>query len=88
MLRVDQKILTSKDIETWLVAHVANAMKIAAAEIDPRQTFEYYGLGSLEGASMIGDLENWLGRALDATLVWDYPSIALLARHLAGEQKQ
>src|SRR5262249_55769448 len=32
-----------------------------------------------------GELARWLGRSLPATLLWDHPSPARLARHLAGE---
>ncbi len=34
---------------------------------------------------LIGDLETWLGRKLTATMAWDYPTILLLARHLADD---
>jgi acyl carrier protein len=40
-------------------------------------------MGSLEGVALVGALEEWLGRPLDATITWDYPTISALARHLA-----
>ena len=32
-----------------------------------------------EAVSFAGDLEEWLGRDLPATLLWDYPTLAALA---------
>jgi len=82
MTSIDQKSPAAKDIENWLAAYVAKAMKIDLSEIDTRKTFEHYGMGSLEAVSLISELEDWLGRPLDATLMWDYPAIESLAQYL------
>jgi acyl carrier protein len=36
---------------------------------------------------LTGDLEDWLGTRLDPTLLYDYPTVAALAKHLAIELK-
>jgi acyl carrier protein len=36
---------------------------------------------------MSGDLEDWVGRKIDPTLLYDYPTIETLAQHLAEEFK-
>ena len=75
----------TEEIETWLVTQFAAKVGRAPHDIDTRQPFTYYGLDSLQAVSLAGELETWLGRSLPATLAWDYPTIASLARHLAGE---
>ncbi len=43
------------------------------------------GLTSLLSLELRNRLERALGRALPATLAWNYPTIAALSKHLAGE---
>src|SRR5207249_2733002 len=43
-----------------------------------------FGLGSLQAVGLAGDLQEWLGRPLSPTLVYEYPTIEALAQHLAG----
>ena len=50
-----------------------------------RRPFAGFGLGSLQAVGLAGDLEDWLGRPLSPTLVYEHPTIEALARHLAGE---
>ncbi|MBC8121208.1 MAG: SDR family NAD(P)-dependent oxidoreductase, partial [Gemmatimonadaceae bacterium] len=71
-------------IETWLAEKLAERLGIGADEIDVHQPFSFYGLGSVETVGLTGELGDWLGRSLSATLAWDHPSIALLVRHLVG----
>ncbi len=72
-------------IQAWLVSKLSNLLEIDADDIDIRQPFGYYGLGSAQAVSLAGELEDWLGRKLPATLAWDYPNIEALARYLAEE---
>lgn len=76
--------MNSNALQTWLVARIASMLEMDAASIDPRQPFTYYGLGSVQAVSLTGDLEDFLGRKLAPTLAWDYPTIELLANHLAS----
>jgi phthiocerol/phenolphthiocerol synthesis type-I polyketide synthase C len=73
------------EIVDWLVSHVAQRLTLPPEEIDPREPLASYGLSSTEGVALSGDLEEWLGRDLPATLVWDYPTIEKLASYLAVE---
>ena len=70
-------------IQAWLVAQLAERLKMPAKEIDPREPFAAYGMDSLTALMMAGDLETWLGRHLSPSLMYDYPSIEALAQHLA-----
>ncbi len=44
---------------------------------------EAYGLTSVIAVGLSAELEDWLGIDVDATIVWDYPTVAGLAAHLA-----
>ena len=76
---------TEEAIREWLVERIATQLEIAPEEIDVRETFSNYGLDSRTAVGLSGELERWLGRPLLATLVWDYPTIELVAKHLAEE---
>ncbi len=78
---------TATKIQAWLVSHLAEQLEINSNEIDVTIPFERYGLDSSAAVSLTGDLEEWLGCDLDPTLLYDYPTIEGLARHLAEESK-
>ena len=69
-------------IQAWLIKRVSAALSLNPDEIDVRETFSSFGLDSRTAVSLSGDQERWLGRRLPPTLVWDYPTIDALARHL------
>jgi len=76
---------TSKQIEEWMVAHLAELLGLEPAKVDPTKPLYSYGISSREEVMLAGDLEDWLGRALPETLIWDYPTIADISRHLTEE---
>ncbi len=75
---------TERQILERLVAEVAVAARVPPEQIDVREPFASYDLGSVEAVHIVGVLEGWLGVELDATLLWDHSTIESLARHLAG----
>ena len=77
---------TAEAIETWLVTRLSELLRTDPEQIDVRAPFVSYGLGSVEGITLAGELEHWLGYKLPATLVWDYPNVESLALHLAERQ--
>ncbi len=72
-------------IATWLRHQLAETLNTSPDEIDIRQPFISFGLDSAQAVGLAGDLEDYLGRTLPPTLIWDYPTIEELARHLAQE---
>ncbi|HEV7509231.1 MAG TPA: SDR family NAD(P)-dependent oxidoreductase [Thermoanaerobaculia bacterium] len=71
-------------IQEWLVARLAEELELSPAEIEVSEPYSSYGLSSREAVGISGDLEEWLGTRLSPTLLYDYPSIEALSRHLAG----
>jgi 8-amino-7-oxononanoate synthase len=72
-------------IEAWLVEKVAELVGVDAGEIDPEKELTAYGLSSVTGVMLAGDIEDWLGVRLEPTVAWEYPTVRELARFLAGE---
>jgi acyl carrier protein len=75
---------TEKAIQVWLTNRLAAHLEVSPEEIDVRTPFSTYGLDSRTAVGLSGELEKWLGRSLPTTLVWDFPTIEQVARHLAS----
>jgi acyl carrier protein len=80
---IDQK-RGSREIQDWIVAWVARESGVGPADLDAGEPFVNLGLSSRQAVILSGELEDWLGRKLPASLVWDHPTIEKLADHLAG----
>lgn len=72
-------------IEAWLISYLSQTLEIEPNEIDPSGTFNEYGLDSSSAVVLTGDLQEWLGKDLDPTLLFDYPTIVDLAKHLSPQ---
>ncbi len=70
-------------IQSWLIRRLADELEISTGEVDPSVSFERYGVDSVSAASMVGDLELWLKREFDASLLLRHPTIDALAKFLA-----
>ncbi|MCC6488136.1 MAG: SDR family NAD(P)-dependent oxidoreductase [Candidatus Hydrogenedentes bacterium] len=76
---------TREAIQSWMIAHLSAELGLDEKSIDPESPFDSLGLSSREAVTFSGDLADWLDCRLSPTLLWEYPSIAALARHLASE---
>ncbi len=72
------------DLEQWMVAWLARTLGLTAGTVAPDRPFATYGLDSVTASMLAMDLEGHLGRSVDATAIWDYPSPRALAAHLAA----
>ncbi len=70
------------ELRDWLRRWVAEVVGLPLAELDADRPLEEYGLSSRDAVALAGELEDLLGAELPSTLVWDHPTISLLARHL------
>lgn len=71
-------------ILTWLVRRIAYATHSSSNQVDPDESFAVHGIDSLQAVSLTGELEDFLGRTLSPTLVFDYPTPRQLASFLSG----
>jgi len=74
---------TPEEVEEWFLSYLAEALQTPADRIDVKAPFEVLGLDSVTAVGMSGDLEAWLGFSVDPIVVFDYPTIESLAKHLA-----
>jgi len=76
-------VVNKKEIQDWLITHIAELLYIAPDSIDIHDPLANYGLSSRDAVTLSGDLEELLGLRLSPTLAYEYPSISLLSAHLA-----
>ncbi|MBA3921342.1 MAG: acyl carrier protein [Nostocaceae cyanobacterium] len=76
---------TAVEIQIWVVNYLAELLEIEPDELDVTISFDHYGLDSGAAVGLTGDLEDWLGRRLDPTLLYDYPTVESFSKHLAEE---
>ena len=72
------------NIRDWLVQQIAELLGISPDEIDPSKSLESFGIASRDAITLVGDLETWTGLSLSPTLVYEYPTIDAIARHIAS----
>lgn len=77
--------LAPETLQAWLVEQLAATLDIPAADIAPHEPFASYGLTSQQAVTLSGDLETRLGCRLSPALLWEYPTIDALVRHLAAQ---
>ena len=89
--RADEASLSPRSTEVildWLTERLAHSTGIDPAEVDPREPFTSYGLSSSGAVELSGDLEDWLGRELSPTLVYEYPTPEILAEYLSSGESR
>ena len=72
-------------IRNLVLERLASTLRVPKELLDVRAPFSRLGLDSLGAASLSGELEVALNRKLAASLLYDYPTVEELARHLSVE---
>ena len=72
-----------RELEQWLRKRIASHLNVDEDKIEVESPFTRFGIDSVEALSITVELEDWLNVRLASTVVWDYPTIAKLARYLA-----
>lgn len=81
----NKQMPTPADIQAWIVSYLAELLEIDPDEVNVTIPFDRYGLDSSAAVGMTGDLEDWLGREIDPTVLYDYPTVDALVKHLSSE---
>jgi acyl carrier protein len=79
----EDKIKSYPEIEAMLTAYVAHRTKTPADDIDRTRRFDHLGLDSADAVTLVGELEDFVGRPLSAFLPYEFPTIEQLARKVA-----
>lgn len=74
--------LDSDSIEAFLVGRCAEALGSAPSSIDVSASFAALGLDSFDLVSIGAQTEEWLGVTLSTSLLFEYPTIKVLAQRL------
>ncbi|MET7644820.1 acyl carrier protein [Streptomyces sp. NPDC005426] len=74
----------SEGVYEWLSARVALYLRRSPETVDPTVPLAEYGMDSVAALSLCGDLEDEFGLEVEPTLLWDYPTVASLVRHLTA----
>jgi acyl carrier protein len=72
---------TVPEIQTWLIAYIAQILETTSDQIDITVTWDRYGLDSSAAVGMIGDLSEWLAIDLEPELLEDCPTIQSLGEY-------
>lgn len=75
--------VTESEISDWCLDCLRRMIDAPLSAIDPHATFAQMGLDSATSVYFVVELEEWLGRELDPEIVGEYPTVTLLAHHLA-----
>ncbi len=75
---------TRDEILAWIVTELARELRVPPGSLDTAAPLFSLGASSLNAISITGALSEWLGRELDATLMWDHPTIDAIADSLSA----
>jgi phthiocerol/phenolphthiocerol synthesis type-I polyketide synthase D len=75
---------TEAAIRDWCTRYLVESLDLPASRVDPDVKFARLGLDSAMAAAFLVGLEDWLGAELPQDVVFEHPTIAQLARHLAS----
>ena len=79
---------SAEQIQDYLVANLADLIKVDIAEIDIQENLENYGLNSAQAMILVSKLEALLGFQPAPVLLWHYPTIESLSQRLAEESEE
>jgi len=73
-----------RELRGWIVSWLAQRLRVAESQIDPRRSFADHGLDSLAAVELAKALSDRLGLLMEETLLWDFATIDALVDHLDG----
>jgi acyl carrier protein len=72
-----------EEIRGWLQERVSRRLGVKPAQVPTGEPTTRLGVDSTEAVVISGELQEWLGRRVAPTALWDHPTIDALAEHLA-----
>jgi acyl carrier protein len=74
---------TVHSVQAWIIDWMAQRLNLARDMIRPQDPFAQFGWDSVDAVQLAHDVGEWLQHDVDPTLMWNFPTIAALATHLA-----
>ncbi|MEH3052479.1 MAG: beta-ketoacyl synthase N-terminal-like domain-containing protein [Patulibacter minatonensis] len=78
----DPREAEKADLVEWLKNAVGELLELEPEEVDPDRPLTELGISSRDGVGLVGELEDHLDRDLDPTMVFEVPTINLIAHKL------
>jgi acyl carrier protein len=72
-------------ITDWILDWLARTLEVDPDGLDPERPFADLGIDSVFAVELAQELGDWVGRPLEATILWSYSTADSLARHLAAD---
>ena len=66
----------------WLVSLIAQKLQLNPQQINTQKPLSYYGLDSVQALMLVADFEQYLGRKLPPTLLYEHSTIEALIKYL------
>ncbi|MDV8002099.1 polyketide synthase Pks13 [Rhodococcus sp. IEGM 1408] len=79
-----QSDMTVVELRDWLRGWVCRATGLDISKVTDDRSLEEFGLSSRDAVTLSADLEDLLGRPLDATVAYQHPTIASLAEYVVN----
>ena len=76
------RLVAAGEAEEWLIQRIAARLGLPPAHVHLKTPFVELGIGSVDAVEIAAELENWLGRRMPPTAIYNYPNIATLAEWL------
>jgi myxalamid-type polyketide synthase MxaE and MxaD len=73
---------TAQETQSFLVEQAADVLRCPLTAIDPTRPLREFGLDSLRALELRNRIQAALGIHLPATIMWRYPVISALSRHI------
>ena len=77
------KSKTQEEVQAWIITWLQDNAGITYESIDLDKPFADYHLDSLTSVELSYDLEEFSGKKLDVTVVFNYPTINKMSAYLA-----
>ncbi|PSL44992.1 amino acid adenylation domain-containing protein [Chitinophaga niastensis] len=71
-------------LRDWLRQWLQNRTGTTKEELDQDKTFAGYGVTSMLAVALAADLQTWLQVVVDNTVIYNFPTIPALTKHLSG----
>ena len=81
----NQESKSFEDLKEWLISYLSELLEIDKDQVEVSTTFTSYGLDSAASVVIVGDLERWMERSYEVSLINDYPTIEKLALYLSNK---
>lgn len=74
---------SEEEIQDWLYDWLERVLKVDIDQLESHRPFAELGIDSVFAVELAEDLGAWLGRSLEATILWNFSTVESLAGHLA-----